>query len=222
MPAEDKSLLGQLSDRMKQRRARKRMDSRDDLHEFWRQPAPDGNVPSAYIEPVHRSRALVRLIADLPRSARILEIGCNVGRNLAHLHDQGYTDVSGIEINPNAVELLRATFPQLADRPIFLGPAEEQLAKLGTDDFDLVFTMAVIEHIHPDSSALFEQIVRVGHSVLCIEPRGNSSHRQFPHDVPAIFTKLGLELRATTPMSELPETADDPAVNKYVAWRFVR
>src|SRR4051794_25163727 len=61
------------------------------LREFWTQAEPEGNVPSSYINHVHRSEVLADLIADLPKDARILEVGCNVGRNLAYLHDSGWT-----------------------------------------------------------------------------------------------------------------------------------
>jgi SAM-dependent methyltransferase len=201
-------------------RSRSRMDSVPELHRFWRQPTPEGNSPHAYILQVHRSRALAHIIRDLPKTAKILEVGCNVGRNLAHLRDQGYEHVAGVEINPHAVELLRKTYPQLADSKIHNGPAEEVLPNLDTKSFDLVFTMAVLEHVHPDSKAVFQHIARIGAEVLCIEPTANSSHRQYPHDIPAIFKGLGCELVDEIPMSSLNDTADDRSISKNTAWRF--
>jgi SAM-dependent methyltransferase len=201
-------------------RSRRRMDSVNELHHFWRQPSPDGNSPQAYIAQVHRSRALAYIIRDLPKTAKILEVGCNVGRNLAYLRDQGYEQVSGVEINPHAVELLRKTYPQLADAKIHNAPAEEVLPALESKSFDLVFTMAVLEHVHPDSKAVFQHIARIGAELLCIEPTASSSHRQYPHDIPAIFKSLGCELVDKIPMSSLKDTAEDPAICKYTAWRF--
>lgn len=92
-----------------------------DLHPFWRQRRPDGNVPQDYLH-TRRSEFLSATMDDLPRSARI-EVGCNVGRNLAYLHDHGYRDLSGIEISPHAVELLRRHHPQLADVNVVVGAA---------------------------------------------------------------------------------------------------
>jgi SAM-dependent methyltransferase len=201
----------------------RRMERLSTLREFWRQPTPEGNHPSGYIGPIGRSRALAEIIADLPLEARILEIGCNVGRNLAYLYDQGYERVEGIEINPNAIALLRKTYPQLASTPIHEGPAGEQLPKFADDEFDLIFTMAVIEHLHPDEAAtVFDDMVRVGKQIVAIEPLGRITHRQFPHDVPAVFQQRGLTMVLSKPMSEFPSNADDAAMKAFTAWRFRR
>jgi SAM-dependent methyltransferase len=198
------------------------IDDIDTLHEFWRQPAPDGNVPATYVGPIGRSEVLLKLISDLPPETRILEVGCNVGRNLAYLVDHGYPNVEGIEISPHAVELLRQTYPQLADSDIHLGSAEDVLPGLADDSFDLVFTMAVIEHIHPSSTKVFDDMARVGKSILSIEPPGRTSHRQYPHDVPKIFTSRGLRMVSSTPMSEFPQTANDKGIAIFSAYRFER
>ena len=168
------------------------MDDRDALREFWTQPEPEGNAPASYIGQVQRSEVLAEIIADLPKDARILEVGTNVGRNLAYLYDAGWTQVEGIEISPHAVALLRSTYPQMEDRPIHLGAAEDILPTL-EGPFGLVFTMAVLEHIHPDSASVFDDMARLAPRLVCIEPRADHiSHRQFPHDIPEIFTGLSL------------------------------
>ncbi|MGH3986017.1 MAG: class I SAM-dependent methyltransferase [Actinomycetes bacterium] len=203
-------------------RRKREIDRIDDLHAFWRQPAPAGNSPGAFVPPVGRSKVLLELLSDLPTDARILEVGCNVGRNLAHLYDHGYHHLEGVEISPHAVELLRKTYPQIADVPVHLGPAEDVLPGMATDSFDLVFTMAVIEHIHPDSSAVFDHMVRIGRSILSIEPPGRRSHRQYPHDVPEVFRTRGMTLVTERPMSDFSETREDRGIRVYSAYRFQR
>jgi SAM-dependent methyltransferase len=199
------------------------MDPLDKLYEFWRQPSPEGNNPEHYLLPSGRSRALLELISDLPKDAHILEVGCNVGRNLAHLYDHGYTNLAGVEINPHAVELLRQRFPQLATVPVHLGPARELLSKMQSDSFDLVYTMAVIEHIHPDESGVFDDMVRIGRQILAIEPRrGRSSHRQFPHDVPEVFGSRGMEMVSARSMADIPAAAQDKTIHAFTAYRFNR
>ncbi|HEU4426202.1 MAG TPA: class I SAM-dependent methyltransferase [Pilimelia sp.] len=215
-------VVAEIRQRRMVRAGRKTMDRPEVLHDFWRQPMPPGNSSHDYIGPVGRSHVLLELISDLPKTARILEVGCNVGRNLAYLHDNGYRHVEGVEINPHAVERLRTTYPQLADVPIHLGPAEEVLPGLPDDGYDLVYTMAVLEHIHPDHSMVFDEIARVGRSVLAIEPPGGVSHRQFPHDIPKVFTARGLCLVSSRSMADFPKTADDKAIAKYSAFRFNR
>jgi len=200
----------------------RRMDSQASLHEFWRQPNPVGNDPNGYIHMVGRSAALLEIISDLPKDARILEVGCNVGRNLAYLYDNGYTRVEGIEINPNAVELLRKTFPQLAGTRIHIGAGGEVLPQFADDEFDLVYTMAVIEHIHPDESGVFDNMARIGRQVLAIEPHGRLSHRQFPHDVGKLFTERGLTQVLKKSMADFPSNANDPTMTAFYAFRFIR
>src|SRR5207253_260996 len=79
----------------------------------------------------HAARSSLQVLRDIevPTSAGILENRCNVGRNLSFLHRAGYRNVAGVEISPHAVEFLRETYPELADRPIHVGPAEDVLAE---------------------------------------------------------------------------------------------
>lgn len=206
-----------------QRAAGKRIDDRSRLHDFWRSESPEGNEPWRYLEVEHRSEALLGLVSFLPKEAQILEVGCNVGRNLAHLFGAGYKEVEGIEISPHAVRLLRESYPQLARTRIHVGAAEDILPKLTSDSFDLVFTMAVLEHIHPESVLVFDHIARLTQRVLAIEPRlYHSSHRQFPHDVPALFCSRGFRLVESTRMEDIPETSNDRAMSGYCAWLLER
>lgn len=173
---------------------------REDLHSFWKQPSPKGNDPKGYLEQTARSAALLKII-DQPKDARILEVGCNVGRNLAHLYDAGYTNVEGIEISETAVELLRETYPQLADSNIHVGAAEDILPTL--DEYDLIFTMAVLEHIHPDSTVVFDNIARLGETVIAVEPHDyHSTNRSYPHDIRELFTSRGMNCFRIEPMAE--------------------
>lgn len=193
-----------------------RMMDCGDLHDFWRSPAPEGNVPADYLrdEDWIRSQALVDMIG-VPRSASILEIGCNAGRNLAHLHRAGFTNLAGIEISPHAVELLRETFTELADVPVHLGAAEEILPELGP--FDLVFTMAVLEHIHPASVAVFDHMARIAKTIIAIEPSSfHVSERQFPHDIKQLFTSRGFKLTSAQPMDHVR------GLETYSAYRFTK
>lgn len=194
--------------------------SRETLHDFWRQNAPEGNAPEGFIRPLGRSAALLDLLRDLPHDATVLEVGCNVGRNLAYLHDHGYQKLTGVEISPYAVELLRTTYPQLSDTDIHVGPAETVLPRFADGAFDLVFTMAVLEHIHPDSGIVFDEIARIGRNVLAIEPDAHASSRQYPHNIPRLFTDRGKHVLRHQRMNKFPSTRDDPSINTYHAWWF--
>lgn len=197
--------------------------SREELFDHWTSPTPDGGDPTIMPAHEHRSRALVKLLTDVDRDVKVLEVGCNVGRNLAHLHAAGFHSLEGLEINPHAVARLRETYPQLEGCTIHVGAAEDRLPGIPDRAYGLVFTMAVIEHIHPDSAAVFDEMTRIcDRRLLAIEPVANSSARQFPYDVPALFTARGFQLVSDQPMSSFPEVRGDMSFEQYHAWHFRR
>ena len=150
------------------------MDKLDELHEFWKQERPEGNFFRA-VPPNSRSGTIATaLLGHLTPETSLLEVGCNVGRNLNHLFTMGQEHLGGIEINPHAVERLRTEYPKLANVPIYTGTAEDVLPTLPENGYDIVFTMAVLEHIHPDSPRVYADIARVREEVRALnESRGS-------------------------------------------------
>jgi SAM-dependent methyltransferase len=169
------------------------VDSREKLHAFWRNPGGK-NRPEDYLEPTGRSRFLVDFISPyVGTDGRILEIGCNVGRNLAHLYDAGYRDLTAIEISADALAMLRATFPDLgATARLINAPVEDVIRDFPDGSFDLVYAMAVLEHIHPDSEWIFDEMVRISRSAIVTieDERGSSSHH-VPRDYGTVFQARG-------------------------------
>jgi SAM-dependent methyltransferase len=170
---------------------------RSELHDYWRDPPDADNAAAGYAAtPPGRSVYLTDLVRRfIPRDARLLEIGCNAGRNLAVLHlDGGYANLAAIEISRRALDTFRASFPRtFASTRVECGPAEEVLARLAPASFDLVFSMAVLEHIHPDSEAVFADVARVAACfVLTIEDEEHVTARQFARDYGRVFEGLGL------------------------------
>jgi SAM-dependent methyltransferase len=167
--------------------------SREKLHAYWRNP--DGqNRPEDYLEPTGRSRFLLDFIAPYVHTdGAILEIGCNVGRNLAHLFDAGYRDLTAIEISGDALAMLRTTFPDLgAAARLINAPVEDVIRDFPDGSFDLVYAMAVLEHIHPDSEWIFDEIVRVSRSaIVTIEDERGASSRHVPRDYRKVFEARG-------------------------------
>lgn len=165
------------------------------IHEYWRKPGDAGNQPEAYLKPQERSVFLVGLVRKYASpEARIMEIGCNVGRNLHHLYASGFRNLEGDEISEEAVRQLRLAYPELAEHlTLYNAPAEDVLPKLEDRRYDLTFTMAVLEHIHYDSEWVFPHIARITKGVLItIEDEKTVSEHHFPRNYAKVFEGLGM------------------------------
>lgn len=174
--------------------AGRRLYSRDRLHEFWRNPDAS-NSPERYREPVERSRFLVELVQPHLRSDwTVLEIGCNVGRNLSFFLDAGVRQLTGIEINGEALALLRESYPELGSTATLINaPVEDSIGHMADGSFDLVYTMAVLEHIHPDSEWIFGEMARITRTLLVtVEDERGVSVRHTPRDYRQVFEGLGM------------------------------
>lgn len=171
--------------------------SRDELHQYWRKPYDGCNLPlDYYMEGQERSQFLVELIKRyIDSDAKILEIGCNVGRNLNYLFTSGYTKVEGIEIGKDAIALMKRAYPEMAKLiKVYNAPVEDIINDFEDDVFDVVFTMAVLEHIHPDSRFIFSEMVRITKRYLItIEDERSVSWRHFPRNCRKVFEPLGLK-----------------------------
>jgi len=94
---------------------------------------------------ISRRELNTEFLGNLPRDLSILEVGCNVGNQLAFLSEMGFTRLAGVEVQDYALARARERLP---DALLVRGSA---LALPFPDGvFDLVFTSGVLIHIHPD------------------------------------------------------------------------
>ena len=91
--------------------------------------------------------ALIRRVCKPPADARILEIGCGTGHNLAMLG--GFGKVDALELDEQA----RAVAEQRLGRGVMSAPLPE-IAGVAERHYDLVGAFDVIEHIEDDAAAL--------------------------------------------------------------------
>ena len=92
------------------------------------------------------SRYLTRY-GNLPKHARILEIGCGTGHNLPMLGTFGHIDA--IEIDPAARDIASARL----GKPVGEAPLPE-LTGVDRAAYDLIAVLDVVEHIDDDVAAL--------------------------------------------------------------------
>ena len=166
------------------------MKTVNEIREYWQKPYDGHNKPDSYFLGVQKSALICDTIDELKlENPSILEVGCNVGRNLACLYVHGYDRVEGIELSKDAVELGRKRFPFIK---IQNEEAEKALSEFKSAD--VVFTMAVLEHIHPENEGVFYQMARVAEKyIITIEAEAFVSWRHFPRNYKDIFEPLGYE-----------------------------
>ncbi len=178
----------------------KRTDHRDlqDTHTYWRQPDDGHNNPKWYTESPagkKRSEHLVKIVKNLGiENPRILEIGTNAGRNLNALYVNGFNDLSGIEISSDAVKQMQTTYPNLFNAAqIFNESVEDAVKKIPDDTYDIVFTMAVLQHIHSDSiNEILDQIMlKSSKYILIHEVEDHVGWRHFPRNYKKEFKGRG-------------------------------
>lgn len=189
------------------RRLRQRPKTRQELQRYWSAPPDEGNMPESYLQESEsaRSEFLVSLIRKYAGfESRIMEIGCNAGRNLNFLFHAGFQNLSAIEISERAIAKFREAFPEVAAHvDIRHAPVEEALSDYQSNSMDMIFTMAVLEHIHPDSSAIFGEMVRVARRwIVTIEDEMDISERHFPRNYKRVFEKLGIRQLEEGPAME--------------------
>ncbi len=102
--------------------------------------------------------ALISRSSDLPPGARLLEVGCGTGHNLAMLQRFGHVDA--IELDPAA----RAIAERRLGRPISNARLPE-LTGIPRAHYDLIGAFDVIEHIDDDAAA-------VSALANCLKPGG--------------------------------------------------
>lgn len=143
------------------------------VQEYWATRTSEGsdNRPIDYAD---KPTPIVDFLHDfwspeVQPTDRILELGTNAGANLAHLSRLGYRRLAGVEINPHALQQLRDSFPDLAEQADLIeGSFEAVLPTLADDSADVVFTMAVLLHVHPASNAVLDHMARIAHRHVCV------------------------------------------------------
>lgn len=148
------------------------------------------------------------LSRHLPRDAAVLELGCGSGRHLKHLADGGFEDLWGVDINAGAFDTMRETYPTLADDGTFhCSPIEEVIEDFDDGQFDAVYSVETLQHLHPDVEWVFEEVARITDDIVVTaeieEPIRDSASDQemnyvdedtplYYRDWNRIFTSLGL------------------------------
>jgi pseudaminic acid biosynthesis-associated methylase len=97
-----------------------------------------------------------KVLHDMPRDIKILEVGCNYGAQLRGFQRMGFTNLYGVELQSYAVEESKKAYSGLN---IITGSGFDLPFKDGF--FDLVCTNGVLIHISPkDHHAFMKEMYR--------------------------------------------------------------
>ena len=171
--------------------------SPDSVFSYWRNPNDEFNSPEVYAlkEQEPRSKLVYELIGPIlnTKDVKILELGCNVGRNLDYLLTKGYVHLTGIEISNHALQTGKRIYPLLFAYCKFInGSIEEFLPQL--EPFDIIFSLATLEHIHnKTANSVFNSIAKQSTWIITIEDEKTHSPRHFPRNYKKEFEKRGFK-----------------------------
>ena len=192
----------------------------DEVRQDWAERSGKFSpVYYARIGPDEVSKTLADVLGHYAdNESAILEVGCGSGRHLAHLHDHGFDNLTGIDINDEAFDVMAEHYPRLAETGTFHTEAlEALLPEFSDDSFDVVYSVETLQHIHPEDTWVFEEITRITTDLLVTaENEGNRPELgreetavsyvedEFPlyhRDWKRIFTDLGFAqlIREPTP-----------------------
>ncbi len=124
-------------------------------------------------------KKLVSLAAPDHKSA-ILEIGCSGGSLMQELRNGGYTELTGIDISPEAIALCRKR--NLGDVRVM----DAQQPEFPCASFDVITASDVLEHLAdaPRAVAAWRQLLRPGGTMMVFVPAFNllwSGHDEINH-----------------------------------------
>ncbi|ELZ24859.1 Methyltransferase type 11 [Halosimplex carlsbadense 2-9-1] len=139
------------------------MDSHDVRREWAERSGEYSPAYYAHYGPDETSES-VRAILDsrVGRDASVLELGCSSGRHLAHLFEGGFADLHGVELNPDAFDVMADQYPDLWESGTFYADAiEDVVGDFDDDAFDAVYSVETLQHVHPDAEWVFDEIARI-------------------------------------------------------------
>jgi 2-polyprenyl-3-methyl-5-hydroxy-6-metoxy-1,4-benzoquinol methylase len=165
------------------------------------------------------------------KQANILEVGCGYGRLLRFFSERGYSNVTGVDISPEEVELAKKIHPNVVHEN-----ALDFIEKY-TEQFDLIVALDLIEHFHKHEVVRFldacRQALRPGGHLVIQTPNADSPlglmirYGDFTHEVCFNLNSL-TKLMKVCGFSEVEGREQGPApigilsFGRWILWKFAR
>jgi len=95
---------------------------------------------------------------NIPKNAKIIDVGCNRGSLIYNLYKQGYKNVYGIDINKESIKQGKGNYKSIKTK---LRTYDGKEVPFKRETFDVILMFDVIEHIPNVGTFLKEEIYRV-------------------------------------------------------------
>lgn len=95
---------------------------------------------------------------NIPKNAKILDIGCRYGSLIYNLYTQGYNEIYGIDIDRDTIKKGKESYTEISER---INEYDGQKIPFEGEFFDVVLMFDVIEHIPSIEKFLKEEARRV-------------------------------------------------------------
>ena len=118
---------------------------------------------------VARREILHDLLKVVPRDGAILDVGCASGVLLQEIEQKGYSNLSGLDISPQAVELSK----ERGLKNIYLMDGADP--KFPPDTFDCIIASDIFEHIDQEKTTInnWKKILKENGIIICFVPAFN-------------------------------------------------
>jgi SAM-dependent methyltransferase len=167
------------------------------------------------------------------RQARIVDIGCGGGRLLRFLTRRGYTNLAGVDISLEQVELARQVVPNVTHGDVL------DYLESRESSFDLVVGLDIVEHFRKDELPRFFQAIHKslapGGRVVLQTPNADTPwgvrvrYADLTHEVcfePTVLASLlrlyGFRDVECREMGPVPLGYSPTSTLRYVFWRGLR
>lgn len=136
----------------------------DDYQGHYQRISTGSNVSLEQIRELRLDR-LPRWIDSIPNDACILDAGCATGRLLGMLEQLDYSDLTGVDLSEQLIDIARRELPPSVALKCM--GVDEFLAEIPDESFDVIFFHHVLEHIPREQTvALLREFRR------CLKPGG--------------------------------------------------
>jgi SAM-dependent methyltransferase len=168
---------------------------RNGIFEKWRTARKGGNI--GYHHYLEMDDPALRLLGQVTCRVSafdpILDLGCNVGRDLNHLWKLGYRNLTGVEIGEEPVKAMREVFPEMsAGSRIINKSMTEAIRGFQDGEFHLVYAHGSLVSLSARDQYVFDEMRRVTRKYIVLM-ENEWSGMLFPRDFGKVFTSRGMK-----------------------------